>query len=307
MTIGTSCNGCSVETPPGHRDSSADTHERGTIQPRPAKVRGWLAALIGALAVAGPAAAQAPPSASDATSLAKQTQNPVSSLTSVPLQFNFNGGGDLKDQTLFNLNLQPVIPFRVTDKWNAIARTIVPINSVPAGPTTRYSGIGDIQEQLYFSPANPGKIIWGAGPMFSFPTATAAPMQTGTWAVGPGAVVLTTPGPWVVGGLVQQFWPMVDDPGDTDPRTDLFVLQPFVNYNFGPGWALGLAPIITANWDAESGQQWTVPLGVGITRVTMLGTRPMSVGIQYYYNVKRPDGAPAYQLRFVLSLLYPRK
>lgn len=168
--------------------------------------------------------------------------------------------GDLKDQTLFNLNFQPVIPFRVTARWNAIARTIVPINSMPAGPTTRFSG-----------------------------------------------VVLSDNGPWVVGGLIQQYWPVVDDEGDTDPKTDLFVAQPFVNYNFGPGWALGFAPLITANWDADSGQQWTVPLGLGITRVTVLGARPMNVGIQYYYNVKRPDGAPAYQLRFIVALLFPRK
>ncbi len=86
-------------------------------------------------------------------------------------------------------------------------------------------------------------------------TATAAPLQTGTWAVGPGAVVLTDQGPWVIGGLIQQFWPIVDDEGDTDPKTDLFVLQPFLNYNFGRGWSLSAGPIITANWDAESGQQ----------------------------------------------------
>jgi len=38
---------------------------------------------------------------------------------------------------IFNLNFQPVIPFQVASRWNAIARTIVPINSVPPGPTTR--------------------------------------------------------------------------------------------------------------------------------------------------------------------------
>ena len=264
-------------------------------------------AFVALVGMTAPAAAQTSPAASDETSLAKQTQNPVSSLTSLPFQFNFNGGGDLKDQTLFNLNFQPVIPFQINARWNAIARTIVPIDSVPAGPTTRYSGIGDIQEQLYLSPANPGKIIWGVGPMFSFPTATAAPLQTGTWAIGPGAVVLTDRGPWVVGGLVQQYWPVVDDEGDTDLKTDLFVAQPFVNYNFGKGWALGVAPLITANWNAADGQQWTVPLGMGISRVTVLGTRPMSVGLQYYYNVERPEGSPAFQLRFVVSLLYPRK
>jgi hypothetical protein len=80
-----------------------------------------------------------------------------------------------------------------------------------------------------------------------------------------------------------------------------------VNWNFGKGWSIGLSPVITANWEAPSGQEWTVPLGLGISRVTVLGTRPMSLGVQYYYNVERPDGTAAYQLKLIVSLLYPRK
>ena len=83
-------------------------------------------------------------------------------------------------------------------------------------------------------------------------------------------------------------------------------MQPFINFNFGKGWALGFAPLITANWDAESGNEWTVPLGVGISRTTVFNRRPMTLGLQYYYNVERPDGSGASQLRFVISLIYPK-
>ncbi len=69
--------------------------------------------------------------AADATVLAKETQNPVSSLISLPFQFNFNSGGGLGDATLFNLNFQPVIPFKLNEDWNMIARTIVPVLSIP--------------------------------------------------------------------------------------------------------------------------------------------------------------------------------
>ena len=69
-------------------------------------------------------------------------------------------------------------------------------------------------------------------------------------------------GPFVLGGLISQLWP-VSDAGDAT-ETDLFTLQPFVNYNFGHGWALSFSPIITANWDASSGNEWTVPIGIGL-------------------------------------------
>jgi len=260
-------------------------------------------AIAVALALPGLAHAQQP--GSPATDLAKQAQNPVSSLISLPFQFNFNGGGDLKDQTLLNVNFQPVLPFKINDEWNGIARTIVPMDSVPTGDTTRASGVGDIQQQLFISPANAGKFIWGVGPMAAFPTATAAPLQTGTWALGLGGVIVKMAGPWVVGALVQQFWPVYDANGD--PKTDLFVFQPAVNYNFGEGWAVASSPVITANWNAAAGQKWTVPLGLGVSKVTVLGARPMSLGLTYFYNVKRPDGAAGFQLRFAVSLLYPTK
>ena len=76
-----------------------------------------------------------------------------------------------------------------------------------------------------------------------------------------------------------------------------------MNYNFGVGWALATAPLITANWDAPDGQEWTVPLGLGLTKTTVWQGQPMSLGVQY----EHPDAAAANQLRFVVSLLFPTK
>jgi hypothetical protein len=248
---------------------------------------------------------QQPAAAADVTALAKQTQNPVGDLVSVPLQFNFNTAGDLEDATLFNLNIQPVIPFKAASGWNIIARAIVPIDNVPADDGVSYSGVGDIQLQLYATPAQPGSLIWGIGPVFSFPTATAFPLRSGTLAAGAAAVALTMKGPWVIGALVSQYWP-VTDTGD-EPETNLFVFQPAINYNFGHGWAMSFSPAITANWDAASGDQWTVPLGLGVTRTTVFSGRPINIGIQYFINAVRPEGSAERQLRFSMSLLYPKK
>lgn len=240
----------------------------------------------------------------DASELAKQTQNPVADLVAVPFQSNFNNGGDLEDRTYFNLNVQPVIPFAVSKDWKLIARTIIPFNSVPGPGETRHTGFGDIQEQLFFTPAKTGKLVWGLGPVFSLPTATVAPIETGSWAAGPGLVLVKNAGPFVLGGLVTQYWNFADHGGA--PKTNLLAVQPFVNFNFGKGWALAFGPLMTANWEAEKGNRWTIPLGFGVSRTTVFNRRPMTLGVQYYYNVERPDGAAASQVRFAISLLYPK-
>src|SRR5882724_5747392 len=114
-----------------------------------------------AFAQGTPAPPQAATEGQDVNQLAKQTQNPVGDIISLPFQFNFNSGGGLADETYFNLNFQPVIPIHLSSSVTAIARTIVPINSFPGPSGTRFSGLGDIQEQLFFTPARPGKFIWG--------------------------------------------------------------------------------------------------------------------------------------------------
>ena len=238
----------------------------------------------------------------DASDLAKATQNPVSNIVSIPFQFNFNSGGGFEDKTFFNLNIQPVIPFKVSEDWNLIARTIVPVVSIPV-EELRSSGIGDIQEQLFLSPSKPGGIIWGFGPIFSLPTATADVSRTGSWAAGPNALLLKMTGPWVLGVLANQLWTFSDE-GD-DPEVNQLLIQYFVNYNFGKGWAITTGPSITANWDAPDGEEWTVPVGIGISRTTVLAKRPMTVGIQYYRNVEHPSGAAADTIRFIVSLIYP--
>ena len=252
-----------------------------------------------------PALAQQPAAAPDAGELAKQTQNPVANLVTVPFQFNFNNSGDLGQETFFNLNFQPVIPFKLNDDFNVIARTIIPINSAPGPNGTRYSGVGDIQAQLFVAPADAGDLVIGIGPMFSLPTATSTGFATGTFGAGVSAVVVKTTKSFVLGGLLSQIWPVADSGGE--PKMDLFTFQPFVNYNFGGGWALSFSPIISANWDASPGNEWTVPLGGGITRTTVFNGRPMNLGIQYYRNLEYPDGAAGQQFRFTVALIYPER
>jgi hypothetical protein len=261
--------------------------------------------LAQAPATPNPGAAQAPNTDESVTALAKTTQNPVGDIVSVPFQFNFNSDGAYKDQTFFNLNFQPVIPIHLTPKLTYISRTIVPVVSIPTGNGVSYSGIGDIVEQTFFTPAHPGKIILGLGPSFSFPTATAYPAKTGTWAGGGSLVVLATPGPFVLGSLFVQLSPMTDSGGE--PKVNNFLWQYFVNYNFGKGWALSTAPSITANWDIHSGQQWTVPYGGGISRTLVFDRQPMTLGFQYYYAPVRPSSAASSTLRFSVALIYPQK
>ena len=67
---------------------------------------------------------------SDEAELAKQINNPVAALISVPFQGNDDfhlGPTHLGNK--FTLNIQPVIPISISPDWNLILRTIVPVIS----------------------------------------------------------------------------------------------------------------------------------------------------------------------------------
>jgi len=238
------------------------------------------------------------------TDLAKATQNPIADLTSIPVQFNFYSGGDLGTQTQTVTNLQPVMPLPINDKWNVIARTVIPFVSVPLPGGERSYGIADIQEQLFLTPTKTGGLVWGVGAVASLPTATNAAVSTGQTALGPAGVALKTTGPWVVGALANNIWRVMgEDP--SGGGINQFFLQPFINFNFKRGWALSAAPAITADWNAPSGEQWTVPVGMGISKVTRIGNRPVSVLLQYYHLAERPPGTPDTNWRMQINFLFP--
>jgi len=240
--------------------------------------------------------------------LAKKTQNPVSDLISLPFQNNTNFGIGPHDRTQNVLNIQPVIPFSLSEKWNIITRTIVPYIYQP--DITKNSGgelgIGDINTTLFLSPASPGKIIWGAGPIFSFPTTTNEKLGTEKWCIGPSAVALTMHGPWVAGVLINNVWSFA---GRSDrANVNQMLIQYFINYNLKKGWYLSSAPIITANWKADGDDTWLVPFGGGVGKVFKIGKQPMNASVQAFYNAIHPDDAPYpnWTLRLQLQFLFPK-
>jgi hypothetical protein len=150
---------------------------------------------------------------SEGEDLAKQSQNPIADLTSVPFQSNtnFNAGPFKRTQEV--LNIQPVVPLHISSDWNLISRTIVPVMSQP-DPIfdSNTNGIGDITEELFFSPVHSGALIWGVGPVFTIPSATDPTLGRGRVLLGPTVVLLTTPGHWVIGVLANNQWSVGGNP-----------------------------------------------------------------------------------------------
>ena len=143
--------------------------------------------------------------------LQKATQNPVASLISVPVQNNNNFGINPGYRNQDVMNIQPVIPIGISKDWNLLVRWIAPviyqpIPNQPSTPETGVYGLGDMVPTFFISPKKPGKLIWGAGPVFQLATATNFYLGQRKSGLGPSFVVLTQPGHWTLGVLANNIW-----------------------------------------------------------------------------------------------------
>ena len=265
----------------------------------------WAAAAMAlalALAVAAPAQAQGTQEAA----LAKKLANPIASLISVPLQYNYDTYGGANDGARVNrLNIQPVIPFSLNDQWNLITRNISPLVDQSAFPTDAMntSGLGDITSSLFFSPKEPtaGGLIWGVGPVFLLPTATQDLLGAEKWGIGPTGVALKQTGPWTLGMLANHIWGSGGD--DTRDNVNATFLQPFVSYTTQTQTTFSANTESTYDW---RNSQWTVPLNVGVAQMFKIGSQIMQAQVAARYWADAPgDGPEGWGLRLQLTFLFP--
>lgn len=242
----------------------------------------------------------------DSHELAKQLSNPVASLISVPFQFNYDSGFGPNDGEKAYVNIQPVIPISITDDWNMISRTILPViwqNDV-AGDSGEQSGLGDITQSLFFSPKNsgPSGIIWGVGPAFLVPTGTDDLLGTGKWGAGPTGVVLKQFGGWTVGALANHIWSFAGEEDRADVSSTF--LQPFVSYTTADAWTFGVNTESTYNWEAE---EWSVPINFTVAKLVKFDKQPVSFTAGVRYWAESPDSGPdGFGFRGVITLLFPK-
>jgi hypothetical protein len=236
--------------------------------------------------------------------LAQQLANPVASLISVPIQGNVDFGVGPGDGTRSVTNIQPVIPFELSEHWNLISRTILPVidqeGIAATGDSLDEFGLGDTVQSFFISPKSSDP-IWGLGPVFLIPTATDPLLGSEQWGAGPTAILLKQSGHWTYGALANHLWSFAGDDSRTDVNATF--LQPFVSYITDTKTTFGLSLESTYDWD---GGEWNVPANFVISQLFKIGDQPVQIfgGVRYYLDA--PDGGPDWGLRFGLTFLFPK-
>jgi hypothetical protein len=236
----------------------------------------------------------------DAADLAQELANRLASVISVPFQLNHDQDLGLAGSgSRTTLNFQPVIPFALDNGANIITRTIFPyVWQEDVIPGTSQSGFGDILFNAWYSRTTEADLTWGIGPVLRIPTHSS--VSSDTWAAGVTGIALKQSGPWTFGALTNHIWDVESSP--STPTSTTF-LQPFVAYSTEDAWTFSLQSEASYDWKTE---QWSVPVNASVSKLAMIGNRPVNFQGGVGYWLDGPTGGPEgfrfrFQVQFVLT------
>ncbi len=233
--------------------------------------------------------------------------------------------GKSKDQYLYTGIAQ--FPKKLSDDWNLINRVVWTVPSVPVNQDRidefssqqgaivagsgqpppgvapldviggRTTDFGDMYYVGLFSPeagipvGEPGEsVVWGLGFDLAFPTATEDVLGSGRWSAGPSALGVFLGKKWKFGALFQHYWDYAGDSNRDD--VNMTNLQYFIFYSLDKTTSIGASPNIIANWEEDSDNAFSVPIGIGASKTLQFGKLPVRIGAEFHYYAIRPDSVP---------------
>lgn len=233
--------------------------------------------------------------------LAKSVHNPLADFVKVPLQSTTGFSIGPHHNAGESLNVQPLVPFYLNSEWDLIARPSLSATYQPS--PHEQLGLNDLQTSFFLTPYGGDVWIWGAGPIFQFPTATSDALGTGRWSAGPTAALIYSKGPWFNGVLAYQLMSFAGN--RARGSVNQTYLEPQVSYNFESGWYVDCDPQMTFDWTADAANGWTIPIGADVGSEFNVGSHAMSFQFGAYDLAKRPSGVPQWIIRVQLTALFP--
>lgn len=256
-------------------------------------------------AVDGSTGGAAQPSAEEIAAKLANPTSPVMTIGNNLDYVTFKGelpGAD--DQTGMRYVFQTVFPFKLRNGGSLFFRPAIPVmfnEPVPDGQggfNSIGTDLGDTGFDFSYGITTSTGFLWGAGMVGTIPTATDDSLGKDLWGLGP-ELLLGVIRKWgVIGGVISHQW---DVGGSGDGKINLTGINYFYAFPLGGGWQIAAGPSISYDHSRDR-DNWTVPLGIGIAKTSIISGRPWKFQLQYWNYVEAADAfAPKHQVRLSIN------
>jgi hypothetical protein len=126
--------------------------------------------------------------------------------------------------------------------------------------------------------------------------------------LGPEVNIGKMTGWGVYGALISHVFDVVEKRDKGTPDTSQTTIQAYFSYGLGHGWQLISNPVITYDWEGDSGNKLNLPLGGGIAKTFKIGSMPLRLAGEFQYFVASTDRfGPDWLYKFSVSPIIPGK
>jgi len=231
--------------------------------------------------------------------ISRQLENPLTDMWSLSFENStlWTKGDAMEHTEVANtMFFQPGLPIPLGENKDTvfICRPVFPLVTNPVLDPTESDGVdghktgfGDIQMMTLLGPNRKSGIVWGAGGTFKFPTASDDVLGQDKYQAGPALMLFRMQKPLTIGFLLQHWWSYAGD--DDRPDTSQTDIKYIARYSLPRAWSIGFGPTISIDWEADSNDKWTVPVGLGVTKMVRFGKMPFKLIAEVNYSVVRPD------------------
>jgi hypothetical protein len=287
-----------------------------------------IVALLGlpALSLAATASDEPPGAVRSARSvdeIALELNNPVTALRSVDWDIEYRTfQGDFpgsNDQTALRNVFALSWPFKLSNGKNILLRATIPLNSdqpiwkppgrngdfatflIRQSPTitptngrfvSGHDHLDDIGIDVAYGGVNENGLISLLGFASVWPSSDDGSTERKQWLFGPEFALGQVTSWGLFGARAKHLTTIAGEglyDGEGQWDTNETSLKIFFAYALGNGWQIESNPTILYDWEAVSGNEWTVPIGAGVSRTIMLGNVPMKLAFDIRNFVVSPD------------------
>ena len=241
--------------------------------------------------------------------ITQQLANPISPLLRLPIQVDYNDRVGISEESLLQIDVEPVVPIRLGDKLNLISRTRIPTIRerdvlLDNGDDDNVAGFSDIEQTFIFTPskAETGGLSWGFGPVFLLNTSTDGRFGRRKWGVGPAGSVVLQNDVWTAGLLANHIESFAGD--DDRPDVSDTYANPFFSRIFNEKTTIALNSESIYDWEIDD---WTVPINLTLSQLLKIGNTPFQIGGGPRYWATAPAGGPrGWGFRVQGTFVFPR-
>lgn len=243
--------------------------------------------------------------------IALELSNPVTLLRSFAIDMEYKTyQGSLpgaSEQDAYRTVLTPSWPIKLSNGKNLLLRATIPvyggqpywkpvwyldyaeflirqlpyIDETGDGFSEGHGHLGAVGFDIGYGDVNENGFISMVGIANVLPTSDDQSARRGHWLIGP-ELALGQVTSWGLFGARAKHLTSIDGTGEqeVDYDTNETTLELFFAYGLGSGWQIESNPVILYDWEGVSGNEWNIPVALGVSKTMMLGNTPMKLGLE---------------------------